>query len=43
MTSHEIQSLIDRLRLLIQQLGWTITKIDITGPQVIIEVRREKN
>ena len=43
MTPQEIQSAIDRIRLLITQLGWTMTKSDITGPEIIIELRRPKD
>jgi hypothetical protein len=42
MTEQEIQSLIDRLRLLTQQLGWKIVRTDTTTPEIIVELRREK-
>jgi hypothetical protein len=42
MTAQEIQSLLDRLRLLVQQLGWIVTKTDISGPDLVVEIRRSK-
>lgn len=42
MTQLEIQTLVDRLRLLAQQLGWILVKTDSSGPEIIIELRRPK-
>jgi hypothetical protein len=43
MTPQEIQSLLDRLRLLITQLGWQIAKTDTTSAEIIVEIRRPKS
>jgi hypothetical protein len=42
MNQQEIQTLIDRLLLLARTLGWTMTKIDTGGDEIIIELRRAK-
>lgn len=42
MTAEEIQTLINRLLLLVKQLGWDVVKTDSSGPDIIVELRRPK-